>query len=110
MARESERTSVLLSEYRRQVVDVVDLVRRLHQEIEASKGKSQFEKGLRKAQMIALELARPHDLERAGDLYRVDTGWRCSVCDLFTDKLVRYCNGCGARMFNYESEKLKYED
>lgn len=99
-----------MSEYKRQVVDLLDFERKIHDLIETSTGKAQFAKGLRKAQMTALELARPYDMQRVADWYRSESGWFCSVCDNKKERLSRYCDKCGCRMINYESEKEKYGD
>ena len=99
-----------MSEYKRQIVDLLDFERKIHSLIESSTGKPQFIKGLRKAQMICLELARPHDMQRTGSWIRNEYGWTCSICDQHVNELTRYCDECGARMSNYESETERYEN
>ena len=94
-----------MSEYKRSVVDLLDFVRRLDGEVKD--GRPQYKKAIRKAQIIALELSRPHDMQRCCEWIYEEPFYRCFICDYLSDRKYKYCPNCGARMTNQEKD---YED
>ena len=92
----------------RLIIDELDFTRQIDELIK--QGKPQFNKGLRKAEQIAMELARPGNKERIGRWERQDEEWICSVCSSVAYMLSPYCSKCGVKMLNYETEREKYED